>query len=67
MGLQLGLPALPAKASVQVPGVALQTSQAPPHGVAQQTLSAQIPLAHWAARPHAEPLTFLATHAPVSQ
>jgi len=60
-GEQAGLPDEPAATSAQVPGAAapLQASQAPSQAVAQQTRSAQCPLAHSASRVHGAPSGFV--------
>ena len=54
-----GLPAEPAATTVQVPGVALQTSQPPAQAVLQQKPSTQLPLTHSWLRTQTEPLIFL--------
>ena len=58
-------PALPWASTVQVPGVALHTSQPPLHAVLQHTLSMQLPLAHCV--PTVQLWPFLARHAPVAE
>jgi hypothetical protein len=58
-------PALPCARTVQVPGVALQTSQPLAHAVLQHTLSTQLPLAHCEANVHDAP--FLARHEPPAE
>lgn len=62
-GAHPGSPALPAAATVQAPGIALQTSHAPLHPVWQQYPSTQNPLAHSRARLHASPAARAPTHA----
>jgi hypothetical protein len=49
---------------VQVPGVASQASQPPPHGTSQQKPSAQLPDVHCAARVQAAPVASRATQVP---
>jgi hypothetical protein len=65
-GVQLGAPALPFGANVQVPSevARLQTSQAPPHAVLQHTPSDAKPLAHDA--PLAAAWPFFRRHEPVA-
>jgi hypothetical protein len=60
---QVGLPALPAVLTAQVPTepVRLHASQAPPHAVLQQTPSTQLPEAHWLAAVHTVPLAIFGT------
>jgi hypothetical protein len=52
--------------NVQVPGVALHTSQLPAHAVLQQTPSAQKPDWQPFPEPHAAPFAPLALHVPAS-
>jgi hypothetical protein len=58
-GVQLGLPGDPGASAVQVPGIAVHVSHAPPQAVSQHTLSAQLPEMHWLAAVQDWPLTFL--------
>lgn len=58
------MPGSPGSASVQVPGVALQTSQAPSHAVLQQKLSEQEPFRHSLPALHACPSSDL--HRPLT-
>jgi hypothetical protein len=58
-------PALPCATTVQVPGVALQTSQPPLHALPQQTPSTQKPLAHCDAALHDCPV--FSRHEPLAE
>ena len=66
-GEHVGEPAYPVGAGVQVPGVALHTSQDAEHAVLQQYPSTQFPEAHAALRVHGEPAESVATQPPPSQ
>jgi hypothetical protein len=66
-GAQLGVPAAPLARSVQEPGVAVHVSHGPSQAAPQQTPSAQKPLVHSLAVPHAAPSARLGVQAALEQ
>ena len=66
-GAQAGVPAAPLARSVQEPGVAVQVSHGPSQAAPQQTPSAQKPLVHSLAVPHAAPSARLGVQAALEQ